>query len=154
MNRQKAMNIGGEQGLKLSAIGLAVFYVEMAFLFEEVFWFIGIRYILNVIIGAIAFLVMGYYWGTKAGIAIIIKSKSGIGIGILYGLIILITTAFLSSVPGFLFGGMDTLLLYGPMLLIIFFGFIPAVIASIWFGWSIEQKGLKQRNGLHGGEVQ
>lgn len=142
MNRQKAMNIGGVQGLKLAGIGLAVFYVEMAFLCEEVFWFIGMRYILNVIIGAIVLLGMGYYWGTKAGIAIIIKSQSGIGIGILYGLIILITTAFLSSVPGFLFGGMDTLLLYGPMLLIILLGIVPAAIVSIWFGWSIRKKGL------------
>lgn len=142
MNRQKAMNIGGEQGLKLSAIGLLIAYMMMAYMAEELFWFIGMNSILYVVIGAAIFLAMGYYWGTRAGITIIMKSKNSIGTGILYGLITLMTGSILSGLPGFFIEGMDIYYFLMPMISVFIFGFIPAVIASIWFGWSIRERGL------------
>ena len=142
MNRQKAMNIGGEQGLKLTGVGLVIAYMMMAYMTEHLFWIARMDFVLNLVIGAAIFLVMGYYWGTKAGIAIIMKSKSSIGTGILYGLITLVTTAFLSGLPGFFMEEMDIAYLFGPLVLITLFGFIPAVITSIWFGWSIRERGL------------
>ena len=142
MNRQKAMNIGGVQGLKLAGIGLLIAYMMMAVMAEHLFWFIEMDSILYLVIGAAIFLAMGYYWGTKAGIAIIMKSKHSIGTGILYGLITLITTSVLSTLPGFFIERMDVYYLLAIMICIPLFGLIPAVIASIWFGWSIRERGL------------
>lgn len=96
--------------------------------------------------------ISGFFYGQRAGIAILIKGQNYIWIGFLYALLTLETTTFLASWVGFLQQGISKIgspddpfvdYIGKPMFAITIFGLIPVIGVGIWFGMSIFKKGKK-----------
>lgn len=154
MNRQKAMNIGGEQGLKSGAIGLVLAEVITGLMFGDFLWAFKLSILTNIIIGAGILLVVSYLYGMAAGNLIIVKGWNAWWTGLLFGMLAFFSTGFLVGVPGFFMEGLDSHFglrdrivdyIFKPFFWISLFGFIPTIVISLWFGWSIKKKGLMHR---------
>ena len=152
--------IGSKQGLKSVGIGLSIAQLIMT-LFNSVqgffwafFWFINVSFSLNIAIGVIIMITLGYFYGQSAGEEILIKKRNCFGAGIKYGMVTLLMTSFLASWIGFFqecTNSSDTLIqsfenyIITPVFSIFIFGFIPVLLVGIWFGWQIK----KHENNFH-----
>lgn len=158
MTKYTAEAIGGEQGLTCSAIGIVTAYLMMALMIADPLWITEMdNTLLNLVIGAVIMLALGYLLGKKAGYAIIIEKRAPVLTGILYGMATLAGTAFLSGWVGFFQEGIQREIIngirsyiLGPFVLITIFGSIPAIVTSIWFGLSIKKR-AKKYMALHEG---
>jgi hypothetical protein len=151
--------IGGKYGLICAGIGVIIAQSIMTFLaslnggiIEGFFWFTGINYLLNIVIGILIMFGLAYYLGQTAGKEIIIKKKNPILIGFLTGMIILVSTSFLASWVGFFQEGIDNVgtydnpffdYIFKPVYWTTIFGIIPTFIVGIWFGLRIKKEGEK-----------
>ncbi len=110
------------------------------------FWFTTFNYKLNLFIGAVIMFLCGHYFGQLAGKAIIIKKKNYILVGLLCGMAVLISTAFLSGLTGFIQQGIENIgtnddpfedYIFKPFFWISIFGMIPSSLIGLWFGRQI-----------------
>ncbi len=107
MTTEEARRIGSKQALQAVGIGLIVAQLIMTLLSSDngflkgLIWFTGINFGLNLLIGIVVSLLCGYYFGQRAGVEILIKKRNYAWIGLKYGMLTLLTTAFLSSWTGF-----------------------------------------------------
>jgi hypothetical protein len=159
MTTEEARKIGGKQALKSVGIGLIIAQLMMTLLSSDngflkgLIWFTDISFGLNLAIGIIIMLLCGYYFGQKAGFEILIKERNYAWIGLKYGMLILLTTAFLSGWTGFFQDGLNKNnypfnnspfhdYIIKPTLLIFEFGFFPVLFVGFWFGKQIKNKAL------------
>ena len=123
----------------------------------------------HTIIGIIAFNTCGYFFGRRAGSDILVKHRNYIWSGSIWGLLTLLCTIFLASLTGFFIGIKHSLhylqtiedmkhsdfiydnlinYIFKPMFWFLIFGFLPAILVGLWFGWRIKRKGeLAQAKG-------
>lgn len=96
-------------------------------------------------------LLSGHFYGQLAGKAILIKNRNYTLTGFLYGMAILLTTAFLSSLTGFFQEGINKLgtnenpfedYILKPVIWIFFVGLLPVFFVGIWFGRQIKKHGI------------
>lgn len=96
---------------------------------------------------------MGYFFGKKAGIEILVKKRNYILTGIKYGILTLITATFLTSLIGFFQEGIDNIggfsnpfydYIFKPMYWILMYGILPAIVIGILFGLTIKLNGNKK----------
>ncbi|WP_133162760.1 hypothetical protein [Flavipsychrobacter stenotrophus] len=154
MTRAEARKIGGRKGLISSVVGLITAYLIMAMMTGiggrgmDLGWIADAGMQLNMVLGAVIMLISGYLWGQLAGITILINKKNHLVAGILCGIGALMTTAFLSGLPGFLLEGMPwkysikegfESYVVKPFTWITVFGIIPAVAVGVWMGWRIKR---------------
>jgi hypothetical protein len=94
----------------------------------------------------------GHLFGQRAGYEIIINSKNSLLVGFKYGLLIIVTTAFLSSLTGFFQEGIDKIgkdddpfvdYIFKPVFWIFIFAIVPCLFVGLWFGISIKRQGKK-----------
>lgn len=151
MTLPEAMKIGSRQGLISVGLGLVIAQLIMTLLvstgegfIKAFFWFTDTGYFINILIGLIIMFVCGYFYGQLAGKLILIRKWNYGVTGSLIGLAVLWTTIFLASWTGFFQEGIDDIgtqakpfydYIFKPMLWVTLFGFIPAIIVGIWFGW-------------------
>jgi len=105
---KEAKKIGSKQGLICVGIGLLIAQLIMTYMFttdesfiKSFFWFHQIDFKLNIFIGVIIMILCGHFYGQIAGVQIRIKKRNFILVGILCGLAVLLTTAFLCGWTGF-----------------------------------------------------
>jgi len=165
MTQQTAKRIGSRQGLLSAIAGLVIAQLIMTFFVsldqdfpEAFFWFSRTDYKLNLFTGSVILLLCGHFYGQWAGKAILLKRRNPILTGILCGLAVLLSTAFLSGWPGFFREGMDNLgtgdnpfedYILKPFFWIAVFGFLPALLMGIWLGWRVQVKGSKPARTKH-----
>lgn len=154
MTKAEARKIGGLQGLKSSAIGLAIAYLIIAMLtssegfLKGLCWIVGVKLILNLVVGSLMMLIVGYFFGQLAGKLILIRKWSTFWVGVFCDFFILVATAFLSCWLTFfqeaVFSNKSCVesffydFLY-PFIVITIVGFIPAALVGIWLGESIRK---------------
>ena len=169
MDTETAKNIGTKLAIKSISIGVIIAYLLMGIglsgvqtsFFEGLFWIIRIRSeaVQNFLIVIGAFYACGYYFGGKAGIAILAKQRSYLWVGPRWGLFTLLSTAFFASILGYSqvvirdmysmgsASKMSTDLLINNftnfiswvVFYILIFGLIPALLVGLWFGWKIKR---------------
>jgi len=155
MTEEKAKQIGSRQALKSVGIGLLIAQLIMTYLSSNqgyirgFFWFTTIDFKLNIFIGAIIMLWCGHFFGQITGKEIIIKKRNFILVGLLCGIVVLLTTAILSGLTGFLDEGVGNIgtndnpfedYFFKPFYWITMFGIIPACLVAIWFGKQIKKR--------------
>jgi len=157
MTKETAEKIGIRIAIISVTLGVLLAYLIPAFIFYDgtlkaFTWVFEIGFWDNILMGIIFFYVMGYLFGKKAGIEILIKKRNFVLIGIKYAVLILITTTFMSSLFGFFqegiynFGGFSNPLynyIFKPMYWILMYGTLPAIIVGILFGLKIKLNGNK-----------
>ena len=161
MTEEKAKQIGSRQALKSVGVGFLIAQLIMTCLSSNqgyisgFFWFTTIDFKLNIFIGAIIMLLCGHFFGQIAGKEIIIKKRNFILVGFLCGIIVLLTTAILSGVTGFLEEGIDNIgtndnpyedYFFKPLYWITMFGIIPSILVGIWFAKQIKKRGQQFEN--------
>jgi len=159
MEITRAEKIGSRQAIKGVTIGLIIAQLIMTLLSSDngfingFCWFIHFNYNLNLLIGALWMYLCGHLFGQRAGYEIIINSKNSLLVGFKYGLLIIVTTAFLSSLTGFFQEGIDKIgkdddpfvdYIFKPVFWIFIFGIIPCLFVGLWFGNSIKRQGEKE----------
>jgi hypothetical protein len=154
MDTSLAKKIGRRQAFKGVITGLFIAYIIMAWLSEgfgllyALSWFKNINYKFNLIIGIIAILLAGHFFGQQAGFDILIKRKNKYWTGIKYGFLIVYAAIIIGSLVGvFQNVGIDDQVFFNyvvkPLYWITFFGFIPIIIVGFWFGSSIKRYGKR-----------
>jgi hypothetical protein len=158
MTETQAKRIGSRQALKSAFIGIVIAQAVVTLLFSEknywesFFWFATGGLGLNIAVGVFFLFLFGYIFGRMAGVAILIKKRNFVLIGILTGAGTLFFATFLASWVGFFKEGIHEInkfntpfydYIFKPMYWINIFGFIPVIIVGIWLGWSIKKKGNK-----------
>jgi hypothetical protein len=161
MTNETAQRIGSKEALKCVTIGLVIAELIMAVLTSDrgflkgLFWFTSVEYKLNLFIALIIFYSCGFVYGRMAGKAIIIRGWNYLLTGLLYGFLIVITTAFLSGWTGYFREGIDLIgsnedlfadYIMKPVFLVTFFGLVPTTLTGLWFGYSIwkNRKGMQK----------
>jgi hypothetical protein len=159
MEITRAEKIGSRQAIKGVTIGLIIAQLIMTLLSSDngfingFCWFMHFNYNLNLLIGAFCMYLCGHLFGQRAGYEIIINSKNSLLVGFKYGLLIIVTTAFLSSLTGFFQEGIDKIgkdddpfvdYIFKPVFWIFIFGIIPCLFVGLWFGNSIKRQGEKE----------
>lgn len=152
MTENDAKQIGAIVALKAVGSGILIAQTIATFLayengfYKSFFWFLNFDYKLNLVIGLSSFAIFGNIFGRLAGFEIIIKKKDYTWVGIKYAFVILISTAFVSTLIGFFEEGLgkgngfsDYIL--KPIFLISVVGIIPVLLVGFWFGWKINRKG-------------
>lgn len=148
MTEIEAKKIGSKQGLLSVGIGLLIAQLIMTLFSSNFFWFTSASFKLNLAIGITIMLLSGHVFGQLAGIAILIKKRNYILTGFLYGMAVLMTTAFLSSWVGFFQEGFDNIgtndnpfedYIFKPIFWIFLFGLLPSFLVGIWFGKQIKK---------------
>ena len=144
MDTETAKNIGTKLAIKSISIGVIIAYLMMTVItsgvqtsfFEGLFWIIRVRSeaVQDFLIGIAAFYACGYYFGGKAGIAILLKQHSYLWAGPCWGLFTLLSTVFFASILSFNFNNIAWIVFY-----IGIFGLIPALLVGLWFGWKIKR---------------
>lgn len=154
-----ARKIGAKQGLIASSIGLVIaqcimtgfMSIDMGWS-KAFFWFLTVDYKLNLFAGAVLLLFNGFFFGRMAGRIILIHHRNSILTGIVTGLAVLLTTAFLCGWTGFFREGLDNIgtgddpfqdYILKPFFWIAVFGSIPACLVGALFGYSIRKAGRK-----------
>jgi hypothetical protein len=154
MTESQAKKIGSRKALISVGLGIIIaqlimmnLYSDKGFL-KDFFWFTTINYKFNLLIGILIFILSGHFFGKIAGKAILIKKRNFIIIGIACGMLILITTAFLSGWIGFFQEGIHNLgtndnpfydYIYKPFYWILLYGFIPVSIIGLLFGIQVNR---------------
>src|SRR6476646_10608478 len=98
--------IGSKQALKGVVAGLAIAYLIMMWFSQgfgflyALLWFKNIDYKFNLLVGVIAILLAGHFFGQRAGLDILIKNKNKFWIGVKYGFLIVLTTTVIASLVG------------------------------------------------------
>lgn len=153
-----AKHIGQRLALKSVVIGLLIAYIIFSSLLinwdggilKAIFWITDVEFAYHLIIGAIGLLAMGYLFGQRAGIDILIKGKNELWVGVIYGFITLVTGTLIGSSVGFVEEGIDNIggfsnpffdYYFKPMYWILMFGFIPTILVGLWFGSRIKKLG-------------
>ena len=155
MTLQEAKKAGSIQALKSVGIGLLIAQLIMTLLSSDggflkgCLWFTDVDYKLNLLIGVIIMSLCGYHWGQRAGTEILLKKRNYKWVGIKYGIITLLSTAFLSGWTGFFrqnkyVNGIDNTPFHDyilkPLFWIFIFGLFPAIIVGFWFGKQIKKR--------------
>ncbi|MFM2269416.1 MAG: hypothetical protein RL757_2857 [Bacteroidota bacterium] len=153
MTTAVAKKIGSKNGVICIALGIATAQMIMFFFivnwnqdfWGSFFWFTKINYGLNLIVGILLMLLSGYFYGQMAGVAILIKNFDAIWTGLLTGLAVLFTTAFLCGFTGYFQEGLQNNVddpffdyVLKPFYWISFFGLVPALVVGAWFGLRIK----------------
>lgn len=144
MTPETAKNIGIKKAFQSATFGiLTAFLIMTIFSGGNLQWLVQWNYWVNIIIGLGILYGLAYLFGKNAGYEILIKKKDSDTVGVKYGIIILIITAFLAGWTGFLQEGIqphDTFwdsfedYIFKPFFWIIVIGFIPTVVIGILFG--------------------
>ncbi len=157
MTKESAEKIGIRVAILSVTIGIILAHLILTLIIwdgtlKSFTWIFNTRYWFNVIMGIFFFYGMGYFFGKKAGIQILLKKRNYILTGIKYGILILITTTFLTSLIGFFQEGIENIgtqdnpfydYIFKPMYWILMFGIIPAIVIGILFGLTIKLNGSK-----------
>lgn len=158
MTKESAENIGIRIATISVTIGIVFAYLIPTFVFydgtlKSFTWIFDIGFWFNVILGIAFFYGMGYLFGKRAGIEILIKKRNYILTGIKYGVLTLITATFLTSLIGFFQEGIYNIggfsnpfydYIFKPMYWILMYGILPAIIVGILFGLTIKLNGNKK----------
>ncbi len=144
MTPELAKKTGIKKGLQSATIGLLFAFLFMTLLAGgNILWLAEWSYLINIIIGIGIFYGLAYWFGKNAGYEILIKKKDYEKVGIKYGILTLIITAFLVGWTGFIQEGMepyDTFwdsfedYIFKPFFWIMVIGIFPAVLVGIQFG--------------------
>jgi hypothetical protein len=152
-----ARNIGKALALKSAYIGLVLAYLICAIDFyswdveltKAIFWIYFSDFKWPVIMGAFGFLKISSFFGEKAGVSILINGKNEFWTGIKTGLLVLIFGGIFGCALSFVMGiimdkrfDSNTLSLYFflPLMWIMFFGILPAIIVGFIFGYQVKSK--------------
>jgi hypothetical protein len=144
MTPEVAKKIGIKKGLQSATIGILIAFLFMALIVGgNLLWLAEWSYIINIVIGIGIFYGLAYLFGKNAGYEILIKKKDYEKVGIKYGILSLIITAFLVGWTGFIQEGMepyDTFwdsfedYIFKPFFWIMIIGIIPAILVGRKFG--------------------
>lgn len=164
MTLKAARHKGGMLGLKSAGIGITTAYLMMAFIFAHEYnglgsllWISSVNYKFNLISGGIILLCCGYFFGQLASKMILVKKWNAMLCGMLCGVCVLVSAAFLSGWPGFFQEGIHLLgtgddpftdYILKPFYWITLYGMIPAILTGVWLGWRIRKNiaGLKSHD--------
>jgi hypothetical protein len=157
VDSSRAKLVGQKIGIKSTLVGILIAYLIMSGILmidssylDALLWFTKIEYWINLLVGAIAFILSGYFYGRLAGFLILIKKKDYELTGIIIGFLTLWTGTLLGSTIGFIQEGLDNFGTYDnpivdyyfkPLFWITFFGFIPVIVTGLWFGKKIKKAG-------------
>lgn len=155
MTEIKAKQIGSRTALLSASIGTLIAQTIMTFLvsgevniLKAFLWFTTVNYKLNLFVGITLLFTASYFYGQIAGKQILIRNRNHILVGCLTGILVLITTAFLSSWVGFSQEGIDNIgsnddpfedYIVKPFFWVSIIGLIPAILVGIWFGSRIKR---------------
>lgn len=144
MTAEIAKNIGIKKAFQSATIGLLIAFLFMMLLAGGNFqWMVEWNYWINIVIGIVIFYGLAYFVGKNAGYEILIKKKDYEKVGMKYGILTLIITAFLVGWTGFVQEGMehnDTFwdsfedYIFKPFFWIMLIGIIPAILTGRKFG--------------------
>jgi hypothetical protein len=149
MNTLNAKKIGSKEALKAVIAGIIIAYLIMTWLSDgfaflhALTWIKNIDYKFNLIVGGIAILLAGHYFGQHAGAEILINRKNKYWTGIKYGLLTVLTATVSGSLVGVLQNiGIDDNVFFDyivkPLFWVMLFGILPIIIVGLWFGISIK----------------
>ena len=150
MTVERARTIGRAQATKSVSLGLAIAYLMMAWLSQDVAWLGHDSYWTNFVFAAAVMFGCAYVYGGWAGTAILEHQRSSGWVGVQYGLLTLVTVPFLAGWVGFFQEGFYKVGTYQnpffdylvkPVALVSMFGLLPALLVGLWFGNSIKRAG-------------
>jgi hypothetical protein len=143
-----AKKIGSKKALKGVVAGLTIAYLIMIWFSQgfgflyALLWFKNVEYKFNLVVGVIAILFAGHFFGQKAGLDILIKSKNKFWTGVRCSFSTVLGATVIASLVGILQHiGVDDKVFFNymvkPLFWVAFFGLIPIIIVGLWFGKSI-----------------
>ena len=157
MDTDIAEKIGSRQAIKAVTIGLIIAYLIMALpsiaddgLIKGLFWFLNVSFKFNLLVGVICMYLCGHFFGRRAGYEILINKRNNFLVGFICGLLIIVTTTFLTSWVGFFQEGVDNIgsddnpfedYIVKPVFWVLIFGLVPCLFVGLWFGYSIKKRG-------------
>ncbi|MFP2996840.1 hypothetical protein ABN763_13060 [Spongiivirga sp. MCCC 1A20706] len=144
MTPEIAKKIGVKRALQYATVGILIAFFFMTLLAGgNLRWMTEWNYWINIVIGIGVFYGLAYWSGRNAGYEILIKKKDDSKVGIKYGILTLIITAFLVGWTGFVQEGIEPYdrfwdsfedYVFKPFFWIIVIGTIPAILVGIQFG--------------------
>lgn len=144
MTPEIAKNIGTKRAIQSATIGILIIFLFIMVLADGSFqWMIEWNYWINIIIGIVIFYLLAYLFGKNAGYEILIQKKNANIVGLKYGFLTLIITAFLVGWVGFIQEGIephDTFwdsfedYIFKPFFWITIIGLLPSVLVGVLFG--------------------
>lgn len=148
MMPERARTIGRVQAAKAVTIGLGLAYLIMAGLDGNLGW-LGLlsHWWSNLLVATAVMYLCAYVYGGWAGAAIVEKKRDAGWVGTVYGVLTLLTVAFLASWVGFFQEGVAKVgtddnpfvdYLAKPLFWVSMVGFLPAALVGLWFGNSIK----------------
>jgi hypothetical protein len=149
----RAKKTGYRLMFKAITAGLIVAYTMMAFFSWDLLWLFGFEYALLMVMAIVVTYAAGFFFGRIAGVAIIIKQKNKILIGVLYTFLVVWTTLLLCSLPGFFGERWETTTSIGdriidyivkPLWWVTLFGSLPTLIIGLWLGKAIKSHSEKR----------
>ena len=149
MMPERARTIGRVQAAKAVTIGLCLAYLIMAGLDGNLGWLGRLpRWWPNLLVAIAVMYLCAYVYGGWAGAAILKKKRDAGWVGTVYGVLTLLTVAFLASWVGFFQEGLAKVGTYEnpfvdylvkPLFWVSIVGFLPAALVGLWFGSSIRR---------------
>lgn len=154
MTKEAAMWIGSRLAIKSMLIGLLIAQAMMTLvasdngLLKGLFWFADFDFLPNIIFAVVVSIVGAYYFGRIAGLRILINGNNEILVGILTGLLIIISSSFLTGWIEFF----NEEVYYSktiteafkdyvlkPVYVVTLYGFIPVIIVGTIYGIQVKK---------------
>jgi ribose/xylose/arabinose/galactoside ABC-type transport system permease subunit len=149
MDISTAKRIGSQQAIKAVTIGLVVAYSMMGLIMSDALWLFEFEYSKTILFAILATYILGFLFGRRTGVSILIDRNPSLLIGIGYCLLTVWIATFMTSLIGFFGEGIGrsdepfTDYIWKPFMLVAFFGLIPTILIGLWWGYSIRSKGKK-----------
>lgn len=157
----KAKMIGSKFGLIGSGAGVLIAQFIMIEMYSSersfvhaFFWFMSVSYKLNLLIGVIILLLCGHFYGQIAGRLILIKNYNYILVGVLTGIIVVLTTAFFCGWTGFFQEGNRSIgaqenpfwdYILKPFFWVTLFGISPSIFVGLMLGFLLKLVAVKHK---------
>jgi hypothetical protein len=149
MTETNAKRIGSRETLKSVVFGLLIAYALMALLFSSsgwlkgLLWFLQVGFSPNILIGIASVFILGFVFGKRIGVEILIRDRNESVVGMKYLLAIVFLSALIASGSVFLQEGISYIgsdddpfndYVFKPLFWMAVFGLIPTLLLGIGLG--------------------
>lgn len=149
--KDSAQEIGRQKAWIAITAGLVIAYLIMALIDGDPLWIFSFDSTLNLLFGALLLYVFGYYLGGISGKLILLEKYPALLVGLISGILMTGLSTFIAGFVGFFGEGLQDGFgvqaafedyVIKPVLMVWAWGFLPIVVAGLWYGWAVKGRKL------------